>query len=151
MQLIRKRRSEFVKGDLTPMIDMTFQLIAFFMVLLNFTEAEQDQRIHLPASTLAKPPDRPFEEPRTLQLTKRGTVLFTGDEVTVGPMLERLLKTERQVLQRTTHKGPEVVTMIIRADTDAKAGDVLQVIALCQKVGFEKFALRARQAQLDDT
>jgi len=28
------------EGDMTPMIDMTFQLIAFFMVLLNFSEAD---------------------------------------------------------------------------------------------------------------
>lgn len=150
MRLIRKTLPDVVTCDWTPMIDMTFQLIAFFMVLLNFTEAEQDRRIRLPSSELAKPPDHPFEEPRTLQLTKQGTVLFAGDEVPMGPMLERLLKTERQVLQRTSQKGPEVVTMIIRADADAKAGEVQKVMELCQGVGFEKFALRARQQASDE-
>ena len=29
---------------MTPMIDMTFQLIAFFMFVVNFSEAEQDDR-----------------------------------------------------------------------------------------------------------
>ena len=38
---------------MTPMIDMTFQLIAFFMVLINFTEADQNQAINLPSSELA--------------------------------------------------------------------------------------------------
>ena len=33
---------------MTPMIDVTFQLIAFFMFVLNFSEVDQDQRINLP-------------------------------------------------------------------------------------------------------
>jgi len=41
--------------DMTPMIDMTFQLITFFMFVMNFSEAEQDERIQLPSSQLAKP------------------------------------------------------------------------------------------------
>ena len=42
---------------MTPMIDMTFQLIAFFMVLVNFADADQNARIRLPSSELAKPAD----------------------------------------------------------------------------------------------
>ena len=52
------RTAGILEGDLTPMIDMTFQLIAFFMVLINFSQSEQDERIMLPQSVLAKPPDR---------------------------------------------------------------------------------------------
>ena len=54
---------------MTPMIDMTFQLIAFFMVLINFSDVEQDQRVNLPASELAKPPDTAYDEPITMQMT----------------------------------------------------------------------------------
>ena len=39
--------------DMTPMIDVTFQLIAFFMFVLNFSEVDQDQRVNLPSSELA--------------------------------------------------------------------------------------------------
>src|SRR5690606_26487899 len=87
------------EGDLTPMIDMTFQLIAFFMVLINFTEADQNELIKLPQSELAVPPDGPLEAPLTLQLTERGTVLFLGDEVPVEG-LSPLLRREREVLER---------------------------------------------------
>lgn len=44
----RKKYEVTAEGDMTPMIDMTFQLIAFFMVLINFAEGDQDQRIKLP-------------------------------------------------------------------------------------------------------
>ena len=75
---IRKRAEPVLEGDLTPMIDMTFQLIAFFMVLINFTQTEQNQRIQLPDSTLAKPPEAPLEHPITLHLTKEGRVIIGG-------------------------------------------------------------------------
>ena len=69
----RKKYDVTAEGDMTPMIDMTFQLIAFFMVLINFAEGDQDQRIKLPSSELAKPPEGAAEAPLILQLTKDGT------------------------------------------------------------------------------
>ena len=67
---------ETAEADMTPMIDMTFQLIAFFMVLINFTEADQNQAINLPSSELAKTPDFPPEGPVTLQVEKNGNVIY---------------------------------------------------------------------------
>ncbi len=149
MRLHKKTTADYAEGDLTPMIDMTFQLIAFFMVLVNFTEAEQDQRIRLPTSELAIPPDAPFEEPRTLQLMTDGTVLYGGQTVaTRGDLspLKRLLLLDAQLLDRTA-RGPSIVTMIIRADADAPAGQVRAIIRACQEYRFEKFTLRARQRE----
>jgi biopolymer transport protein ExbD len=130
---------------MTPMIDMTFQLIAFFMVLLNFSDGEQNQRIHLPSSDLAKPPDAPFEAPLVLQLTKEGTVLFAGDELTVSALRPMLLR-ERQVLERSGRKASDA-TIIIRADGDAKSGKVQELIKECQAEKYETFALRAMQEE----
>jgi len=139
---VRKKEAEFIEGDLTPMIDMTFQLIAFFMVLINFSDAEQDQRINLPSSELAKPPDAPFEEPRYVQLTKDDTVLFAGEEIPIEK-LEPILQREKSVLLRDPDKTTSMVTIIIRADSASKTGRVQELIEICQDVGFEKFALRA--------
>lgn len=139
----RKKFNDTAEGDMTPMIDMTFQLIAFFMVLLNFGEAEQDARILLPSSQLAKPPDSPMESPLVLQLTKKGTVLFVGDELGIPQMSGPLLR-EKQVLERQG-KDPKEASVIIRADGGAPTGDVQQLIEQCQQNGFEKFALRVKQ------
>jgi biopolymer transport protein ExbD len=143
MRLQKKTGEPFAKGDMTPMIDMTFQLIAFFMVVINFTEADQNERIHLPTSELAKPAEVPFESPITLQLTKQGTVLFVGEEVPL-PRMKALLRQEKSVL---TAKGGDAskATVIIRADAGAETGVVQELIKICQDTGFEKFALRAKQ------
>ena len=139
----RKEYAVTAEGDMTPMIDMTFQLIAFFMVLLNFGEAEQDARILLPSSQLAKPPDAPMESPLVLQLTKQGTVLFVGDELPIPQMSSPLLR-EKQVIERQG-KNPADASVIIRADGGAPTGVVQELIEQCQKNGFEKFALRVKQ------
>ncbi len=144
MKFKRRRQLEQSEGDLTPMIDMTFQLIAFFMVLINFTEVEQDQRITLPASELAQPPDMPYEEPLTVQITKDRTVLFARDELELDALLPAL-KREAQIIKAygDTKKLSDV-TVIIRADETIPTGVVQEAISACQEAEFEVFALRGK-------
>jgi len=142
-----RRKAKPAKADMTPMIDMTFQLIAFFMVVVNFSEAEQNQRIKLPASELAKPPDQPLTQLITLQITEDETVILGPREVPIeGDHLFGLLLRKRQMTE-AMGKSPSETTVIIRADRNAKTGVVQEVIQACQRreIGYEKFALRARQ------
>jgi len=131
--------------DMTPMIDMTFQLITFFMFVMNFSEAEQDDRIQLPSSQLAKPAEGVIDRPITLQLTNSGSVIYAGELVAVrdiGGYLER----EKSVMI-DAGREPNSATVIVRADGRAKTGEVQDIIRICQEKGFERFALRA---QYDD-
>jgi len=128
--------------DMTPMIDMTFQLITFFMFVMNFSEAEQDERIQLPLSQLAKPVEGVMETPITLQLTNSGSIIYAGELVAVrdiGGYLER----EKSVML-DAGKEPSAATVIVRADGRAKTGEVQEIIRICQEKGFERFALRAQ-------
>lgn len=140
---IKRKKSGIHEGDLTPMIDMTFQLIAFFMVLINFTDAEQDERIKLPSSALAKPPEGPFESSLTLQLMKDGN-LAMADRLVSLSSLESQLRVEIQML-KSQGKKLEDTTVIIRADGNVKTGLVQQLIKQCQDMSLSKFALRAKQ------
>lgn len=130
-------------GDLTPMIDMTFQLIAFFMVLVNFTEADQNERIKLPASELVKPPDAPLETPIFLHLTKDGTVIIGGQETTIDGVKSSLI-VEANILRRKD-SSPEDATIIVRGDARVQAGQVQRLIQVCQEADFINFALRAEE------
>ena len=148
MRLRRRKRADVAKGDMTPMIDMTFQLIAFFMVVINFSKADQNKIIHLPASELAKPPDQPLESSITLQVTtpEKGrdgeALVIFGARQTKIDGLQRLLLRQVEVIQSRDSLAD--ATVIIRADGDAKTGTVQKVIQECQKAGFQNFALRAR-------
>lgn len=144
MRYRARKGTEEVKADMTPMIDMTFQLIAFFTVLVNFTEADQDQRVTLPSSELAKPPEGAQEMPLFLHVTKTGQVIFTGKVVSIVG-LKPLLDQEYAVIDAIPDREPSNATIIIRADKDSEAGRVQQVIKVCQEAHFENFALRAKQ------
>ena len=127
--------------DMTPMIDMTFQLITFFVFTLNFSTAVQDDRVQLPTSQLAKPAEGPSVEPITLQLMNDGRVIYSGEPIAlqdVGGYLEN----EKRVMISAS-KEPSSATIIVRADGRSKTGDVQEMIKVCQEKGFERFVLRA--------
>ena len=145
-----KTSSKIQEADMTPMIDMVFQLIAFFMVVINFSEADQNQRIHLPSSELAKPPDAPLESPITINVISEEIAILGAQEVPIAG-LTRLLTLEHQVLVRKGEGKAREATIIIRADGSTEHGVVQQVIQICQQVGFERFALRAKQQELVTT
>ena len=112
------------------------------MFVMNFSEAEQDDRIQLPVSQLAKPVDGPIEKPITLQLANNGSVIYAGEMIglrDVGGYLER----EKSVMIDAGNE-PASATVIVRADGRAKTGEVQEIIKICQEKGFEKFALRAQ-------
>jgi biopolymer transport protein ExbD len=127
---------------MTPMIDMTFQLITFFMFVMNFSEAEQDDRIQLPLSQLAKPVEGAMETPITLQLTNNGSIIYAGEMVPVADI--GLYLDREKTVMLDAGKEPNAATVIVRADGRSKTGEVQEIIRRCQEKGFEKFALRAQ-------
>ncbi len=135
---------------MTPMIDMVFQLIAFFMVLLNFSEVEQDQRIRLPLSELAKPPEMSYEKPITLQMTRDHKVLINAmsEELTIDEAAIQLRK-EAQII-RVGNVPIEDVTLVIRADKEVSTGKVQDLIKVAQDAGFGDFALRGQQEEAQE-
>jgi biopolymer transport protein ExbD len=148
MRIRSKGPHGIVEGDMTPMIDCAFQLISFFMFVINFSDAEQDQRVTLPASELAKPPVAPYDYPLTIHLTSNDHFIYGGRELTTFEALQSELVKETQIIDRLTPKNVGDVTVIIRADEDAKTGMVQRVIQTCQKLAFERFALRGKQGEI---
>lgn len=138
-----------VEIDMTPMIDVTFQLVAFFMMVLNFTQSDVNERIKLPSSELAKPPDAAILKPLTVQVTDdpRGTVIFGGEEMPIAALEQPLLR-EKQVMNMMQRGSYLDATVVIRADRDTKTGKVQEVIAVCQNQGFEKYVLRAKNERI---
>ena len=141
--MARKGGSEPSKTDIdmTPMIDVTFQLITFFVFTLNFSEAVTDDRIQLPASQLAKPAEAPPADPITLQIMNDGRVIYAGEPVALED-IAGYLENEKRVMV-AAGKEPTAATVVIRADGRSRTGDVQKLITSCQDKGFERFVLRA--------
>ena len=143
MRLKNRLSSEIAEGDMTPMIDMVFQLIAFFMVLVNFSVEEQNAKVSLPQSELAKPAEGAVEFPIVINLDEGG-VVYMGATVTSVEAIRPLLETERQVLV-AGGKSAKDGNVIIRAHKGSAGGTVQDLITKCQDAGFESFALRVKE------
>lgn len=148
MRIAARGPHGIAEGDMTPMIDCAFQLISFFMFVLNFSEAEQDQRVTLPSSELARPPAAPYEQPLTIHLMADNHFIYGGQELSSLNALRSELLQETQIIKRHTSKKVADTTVIIRADEDAQTGMVQRIIQTCQQLGFEKFALRGKQSEV---
>ena len=143
--------------DMTPMIDIVFQLIAFFMVITNFEQQQADERVTLPRDQLAKPPEVKRENSLTLNFgyekNKLGEkidpnpyIFFSGERFTFEESGLKLLRSEAQ-FYKTIGTDLKDVTVEIRADAGVPSGMVQKLIQLCQEdgIGFQRFALKATQ------
>ena len=141
---VKSEKKEPAEADLTPMIDMVFQLIAFFMVLINFTQTEAHDRVKLPSSELVKPPEQPVEFPIVLHIGADGMIYVGGDSYTAETISTRF-RSELAVLRAQGDVTEKDANVIIRAHRDVAAGEVQEVIRVAQDQGLENFALRVKE------
>ena len=142
--------------DMTPMMDVTFQLITFFMMVSSFDQIEVDERVRLPTDQLARPPEVKVEHELMVNIgykrAKDGSkvdpqpfVFTPGEEFRIPDYRNRLMQEAR--IYKIKGIEPASVTVIVRADADVPTGQVQDFIKMSQDAKFEKFALRAQQPQ----
>lgn len=155
MRLGRRVADEGTPVDMTPMIDMTFQLIAFFMFVLNFNNDLIDERVRLPVADHATPTEDAPQGPVYVNMSSLGMVYLPGgveaDPLTDEALFRQALTQEARLARlnmRIAGRDPAQeglwTTVVIRAHRDAPYGSVQRVIQISQSVGFQKFWLRAQ-------
>ncbi|MGI9497656.1 MAG: ExbD/TolR family protein [Mariniblastus sp.] len=143
MRLFKKKSTEILEGDLTPMIDMTFQLIAFFMLLINFSEVDRAEEILLPSSVLAVPPEVRPDYQIILNLEPSGVVVFEGQKNGID-LLNPLLSRQVDAAAREGIRDPADIAVIIRSHEDTPTGIVQELMAKCQESELQSFSLRVK-------
>jgi biopolymer transport protein ExbD len=127
------------------MIDMTFQLIAFFMLLINFSEVDRAEEITLPASALAVPPQTRPDYQIILNLEPNGSVKFHGQSIEKIDFLTPIFRQEINNAAREKVTNPADIAVIIRAHEDTPSGLVQRLIMKCQEEKLENFSLRVKE------
>ena len=159
-----------VDVDLTPMIDIVFQLISFFMVSLAFVESQVEARLTLPAADQAKPPEAVAEDMfifNVVNLQARTPISgrpasewplrfpdkppFIVDGVFMGgqALLERL-QAEAELSRSESVDGKVKRGVIIRGDKDTAWIYIVAAMKRCQEAGFEKVYLKALEKGLGE-
>jgi biopolymer transport protein ExbD len=149
--LISKEKAE---PNLTPLLDIVFQLITFFMLVINFASDNYDQRINLPDAGSARPVEddaRISEDRLVLNVDSEGRLLKNDQLMGIAEAAESIrheaalvklgLRSSGVKFDAATDTLP--TTIILRADKETTFGAVLGIIKACQAQGFRKFALKA--------
>jgi biopolymer transport protein ExbD len=134
--------------NLTPLLDMVFQLITFFMLVINFKDAALDQSLQLPVLGSARPLDTKGQEDLlVLNINAEGQLRVYGAVREVEPYIaDEARQEEARLKSKGTplKPGEELpTTVVIRADRSTAFKRLNDVIKACQSHNYRKFALKA--------
>ena len=127
-----KRRTEILKGqlDMAPLIDVVFQLLIFFMLTSNFV-VQSGIKVHLPKAISSE-----VVRSENLIVTLTGQdLLFLNDEpITINALTQKI----REAAQ-------EGKTLMLKADTSASLGRVVEIWDLCRQLGVPQINIATHQ------
>jgi len=125
--------------NLTPMIDIVFLLIIFFMVGTKFTEIEQQLELSVPQIS-----DGATE---VLEPEQCVVAVFHNGTVALDDSMMSLAELETSLIERM-HNGRELY-VIIRGDAQGAFQNVADVLSACRRAGVSDLGISVRMATRD--
>lgn len=143
MNFRRHRRREDLGVDITPLIDVVFLLLIFFMVSTTFIR-ETQLRIDLPEAT-GEPAER---EPDALEITvdARGDY-SVNDRLLLRSDIETLMRALREAVEGRELDRQRV---IITADGNASHQSVVTAMDAVGKVGLSRLSITTREPEQEE-
>ena len=129
MRVPSRLRSGEVGFNMTPMIDVVFLLIIFFLVSSHLAKQEAQMELPLP---VADSGEQPHDEARrlTLNVTADGTMLLAGRRLD-GEQL-------KQRLHEARDEHGQDVEIRIRGDRNVSYSAVAPIMLACARTGIWK-------------
>jgi biopolymer transport protein ExbD len=148
-------RNDKAEPNLVPMLDMVFQLITFFMLVVNFKGAETDLSLQLPVLGSARPVDTNGQEKvLVLNIDAEGQLKVYGIAKDIEKYIAMEARLEADVIsaQKKDFKfGDELpTTVVVRADKAIPFKLLYDVVKTCQQNGYRKFAMNVVDRRRDE-
>jgi biopolymer transport protein ExbD len=145
-----------VRLPITPMLDMTFQLLFYFVIMFRPTPVEGQIALYLPKekgadrssvapldpSDLEKPEEYALEvrsargETESVNVRPPSGTPYAIDVVADKDRLVRTLYEELEKVVATRYKGRKPPNMKIEFDDDLKYSELIRIMDVCLKAGF---------------
>lgn len=117
--------------NLTPMIDIVFLLIIFFMVGTKFTELERKIGLEVPKvadrGALTAAPER-----KVVNVFRDGTITLNSVPVTLEQLVEQLADARRQYAD---------LGVLVRGDHQGQFQYVAEVLNACRQAGIREMGI----------
>lgn len=124
---LRQPRGEDPTINLTPMIDVVFLLVIFFLVGTKFSEREGRIPVNVPGvgqpQAMVRGPDK-----RVVEVTRDGAIYLDGEHVTAEQL--------RMELHRAAAAYPEL-GVVVRGDAAGTLDIYARVLSICSNSGVE--------------
>ena len=125
----RRRIIEEPRVELTPMIDVVFLLLIFFMISTTFIE-KPGLKINLPESSAQQIKQDSLEI--QVYLSADGDIYLKREKISLDALLQELSSYGER-----TNK----MTFLLMADRDARHGKVIQLMDAAKTAGFATLAI----------
>ena len=113
--------------SMTPLIDIVFLLLIFFLVTTRFEEEDHELEVMLPTASEAKPlvvqPKEIF-----INIDQAGTYFLANKSVDLDGL--------QSLLRQADINNPSGQTVVIRADRRCEWDNVVAAINACQRAGI---------------
>lgn len=123
--------------NLTPLIDVLFFLLLFFLVATEFAEGERKLDVLLPDASDAQPLT---SKPRDLliNIDQQGRFFVTGKQLEL-PQLDQLLRI-------ASTNNPGHTSVVIRADKRCLWQSVVAAMNACNKASIRDYKVTTRES-----
>jgi len=136
-----KRSSVASTLSLTPLIDVVFLLLIFFLVTSEFEEEERRLDIVLPTATSAVPMT---SKPREIVVDIGADgILYLRGQATPLDELQRLMTV-------AVNKNPTNQSVVIRADYRTSFQPVVSVMDLCNQTGVSHYSVTTKEGPVSN-
>jgi biopolymer transport protein ExbD len=122
--------------DLTPVVDVVFNLLIFFALSLNFAAASRGIDVKLPSSSSAQTLK---SDQLTINLTKNNKTYLDDKPVSNIDELKKQLKEKADIKS----------LIVIRADNDVSHGKVVEIMDAVKSAGLNRIAIAVDAAKIE--
>lgn len=129
----RNRRAVDVIVDVTPLIDVVFLLLIFFMITSTFVNSPGIE-VELPKASNSDNSLQPQDI--VIAISSEGDIIYEHKQVSLDELSARL--------ESTIQEKPDA-TVIVQADSEVFHGLVVRVMDIAKATGFSKLAIATRQ------
>jgi len=128
MKLSRRLDEQFLPLDLTPFIDIVFNLVIFFILVVDMSQKDL-VALKLPVADLGNPDQSPEKDRLTVNVTREGKFLIKLREYDLPGL--KLFLAARAGSKRDRRTGFSEIPILIRCDRDAEFRFVQLVLQAC--------------------
>lgn len=114
--------------EMTPMIDMVFLLLIFFLVATTFHQEEREMQIALPVAQAAGPISISLRE-IIVNVDRDGRIIVGGQTISADSL--------RSMISDAVDANPEQ-KVTVRGDRDAVYANIVRVLDVCKGAGIQE-------------